>query len=484
MQSEIATLELDGQEAGLVDLASFMQELHNKWTPHPGQVPLGKALFYDGFKDIFAQCGRNFGKTEFIAYAVWRYGFEHPRSENYIFGPIQKQIKEILWASGRIQGLGPQEYLSNINNVEMRIIFSCGSFVKLDGSDNVDAYRGIKPKGLSVYDEIKDMRKNFLDAYDPNRAAFDSPAIYIGTPPEFHNHFVDLSETAKRNHGDTWFYLHAPTATNPYISARWLAKKKKELLDLGEEETWLREYEAIFVKGSKRTIFPQFLRLSFLPFDKPIDLNKWILISTYDPAASSVFGVLFALFNPYSKRVIIFDEVYESDPNEMTSRKIYARVEEKLKAFKGKVREIRWCYDEAAKYFQSEIYSIPGNDWQLEPSQKSKVGINGYIGIARSVLSRNLVTVTDNCVKFRWEMENYMKDENGRIPKDNDHLINCFQYKLQALGFNLDEESEPKPEDPFLSRRFMRLEDEFQPNNNLVDFDSEPDQNLTLEDLD
>jgi len=472
LESDQALLYLDDQEAGLIDLASFHQALHEKWKPHEGQVKLGWALFYGGFKDIFGCCGRNWGKTEEIAYCLWRYGYEHKKSENYCFGPIQKQIKEILWASGRIQGLGPEEYLQGVNNVEMRAILSNGSFIKLDGSDNVESYRGIKPKGLSVYDEFKDMRKDFIDAYDPNRAAFDSPAIYIGTPPEFHNHFVEYMNKAIKYHGKSWYYLHAPSKQNPFLSKRFLENKERELTESGEREKWLREYEAIFVVGGKRSIFPQFNKLQFKPYVEPIDLNKWHLIITFDPAASSVFGVLFALFNPYSKKIIVFDEIYETDPVEMTSRKMFERVQAKIKFYRGKVRDIRWCYDEAARYFMQEIYEIEGSDWSLEPSRKAQVGVDGYISIVRTVLNKGLVTVTDNCVKFQWEMSSYIKTENGKIPKENDHLINAFQYKLQALGFNVEDSLEPKPEDLFLAKRFIRMEDELPSNNNLVDFDS------------
>ncbi len=469
-----AILEIDDQEAGLIDLASFHQSIHEKWKPHAGQIAIGQALFYSNFKDIFACCGRNFGKTEVIAYCLWRYAFEHKKSENYCFGPIQKQIKEILWASGRIQGLGPEEYREAINNVEMRVTLNNGSFFKLDGSDNVDAYRGIKPRGLSVYDEYKDMRPDFIDAYDPNRAAFDSPAIYIGTPPEFHNHFVETMEKAKKYHGDSWFYLHAPSSMNPYISKRFLDNKKKELYESGEVEKWLREYEAIFVKGGRRTIFPQFLKLQFPKWEeaKPKDLNKWTLIITCDPGSSSVFGVLFALFNEYSKKIIVFDELYLTDPHEMTARAVHTKIMEKTDDIRKIVKEIRYVYDEAAKWFQSEIYGIPNNNMWLEPSRKSEVGVFGYIGIVRSVLNKSLLMVTENCTKFRWEMDKYMKDEKDKIPKKDDHLINCFQYKLQALGFNLEDESEPKPEDPFLAKRAIRMEDELPDNNNLIDFDS------------
>jgi hypothetical protein len=453
----------------LISLAEIIQGLSEKWSPHDAQIPIGKALFYEGKKNIFVCAARNFGKTELAAYCTWRWALENPGSENYIIEPFLIQGREILWASQRLQKFGPEELIESINNTELRITFKNKSFIKLAGSDNEAALAGIKPKGLIIYDEVKDHRKSAIMNMEPNRAAFDAPAIFIGSPPEFHCYYVELKEMAEKS--KDWAYFHGPTSSNPHISRQWLQRKKDELISMGEEETWLRDYEGLFVIGGKRSIFPQFLKLQFKPLELPKDLNKWTLIMAFDPAASSVFGVLFALFNPYSKQVIVFDEIYETEPTEMTAGKMYQKVEAKIKEYRGKVRDIRWIYDEAARYFMQEIYEIKGCDWSMEPSRKAQVGVDGYISIVRTVLNKGLLVVTENCKKFIWEMQQYQKDEKGRIPKENDHLINAFQYKLQALGFNTEDEMEPKGEDPFLKRRFVGIEDELPSNNNLIDFD-------------
>ena len=160
-------------------VALGLKALHERWQPHPAQVAIGKALLHDRKRDVFAQCGRNFGKTELVAYLLWRWAWTFPGSENYYFSPYMKQSREILWSSRRVQELGPSEWISKVNEQEMRIHFHNGSFIKLDGSDNVESYRGVKPKGLTIFDEFKDFRPEFLEAYDPNRAAYDTPLFII-----------------------------------------------------------------------------------------------------------------------------------------------------------------------------------------------------------------------------------------------------------------------------------------------------------------
>ena len=451
----------DSNAESLMDLAEIIAALGEVWTPHTGQVPIGRDLFYNGMKNIFVVAGRNFGKTELAAYCSWRYANENPMTQNYIFEPYSKQAREILWASNRIQTFGPEDWVESVNNTEMRVTFKNGSFIKLEGSDNSAAMAGIKPKGLIIYDEFKDHRIESIRNFEPNRAAFDVPALFIGTPPEFHNHFVDYMELAKST-PEEWAYYHAPTHSNPHISERWLNAKKRELEKLNDVETWRREYMAEFVRGGIRAIFPQInseaMRVS--SFVAPLDIKKWILHISFDPASTSVFGVIFALFNPYSKKIITCDEIYETVPERMTAAKIWAATQEKMRKFKAMgVVHVEYSYDEAAAWFRNEVNELDAKSW-LHPSRKSDFGVEGYIGLVRAAFNLKLVEVTDLTPKFRWELENYMKDDKGRPPKIHDHLINAFQYLLGTLGLDFKELLEPKPIPIEDQRRGYRMEDE------------------------
>lgn len=406
--------------------------------PLPWQVGLGHALFYQGIKDIGAQCGRSSGKTDIAAYCTWRYAMENPGSENYIFEPLQKQAKEILWAPQRLQTFGPNSWLESTNSTEMRIVFKNKSFIKIDGSDNVDALRGIKPRGLVVYDELKDHKPAFIEAMEPNRARWDAPALYLGTPPEIHNHYVDTMDDLKKRSDAFW--TRATSFDNHHNSRAFLERQREKLKAKGQLDIWLREYEAIFVKGSRNSIFPQVLNKIFPSFDevKPKDINKWCLWVGFDPASTSTFGVIFLLFNPYTKKVIVFDELYVQDAEKMTARAIYDAVSEKIEPLKGKVRSVDFCYDEAAAWFKNEINEID-QEWWMTPSDKSQFGADGYINLVRAMFNKDLLTICSSCPKLIWEMESYIKDENGKIPKVNDHNINALEYTIGALGLNLEE---------------------------------------------
>lgn len=442
-------------------IAKGLEALHKVWIPHPAQIMIGRALLAERKRLVFAQCGRNFGKTELMSYLLWRWAYTFPGSENYYFAPYQKQAKEILWASRRIQSFGPLSWVRAINNTESRIEFENGSFIKLDGSDNVDAYRGVKPKGLIVYDEFKDFRPEFHDAFDPNRAAHDAPLFVIGTPPETENHFVTLAAECLRDPLKAFFRF--PTSSNPHIPREWLETKKEELYAKGEGDKWEREYEALFVRGGASTIFPMFDPSKHVRSHGSImaeivrDMRKldWYLWA--DPAGASCFAVLFVAINPYTRRVYVLDEIYETSQAEMTVVKIGHRILAKRQELQPR-KEWRQGYDEAETWFANEMLAQFNEGF--EPTSKAKSDKVSGLSLIKDILLDGNLIISDRCKKLTWEMLNYRKDDKGKILKQNDHAIDCLRYVLDADKYSLVRTTEDLPErsEDF---RGARIEDDF-----------------------
>ena len=51
--------------------ANILSDLHGCWAPHEAQIPPGRALFYEGNQFIFLECGRKYGKTDFVIYCIF-----------------------------------------------------------------------------------------------------------------------------------------------------------------------------------------------------------------------------------------------------------------------------------------------------------------------------------------------------------------------------------------------------------------------------
>lgn len=438
-----------------------MKAINARWTPHAGQREIGRALF-GAFNEVMAVCGRNFGKTDFIIYALYRVALLNPGTQNYYFAPEQKQAREILWKSNRLQSFLPEYFAGDPNETEMRIILEGGSFIKLDGSDNVDQYRGVKPEpgSLIVYDEYKDFRREFHQAMDPNLQ--HAKLLVMGTPPEFDNHFTEMEDEFKSNPKKAYFNM--PSEIAPHNSKEWLERKKAELYAKGEADVWEREYMARRVRGGKNAIFPMIgdlkmteHRVLYQSIVRDLKKLEWFCIA--DPGTTTCFAVLFGAINRYTKDIYLLDCVYETQQARTSVGVIGELIGEKENEL-GQGR-VEWdeLADEAAAWFINEMYDRFGKAFR--PTEKSANKKETGLSLIKDALLRGKIKVSDRCGKLLWEMQNYVKDEHGRIPKENDHLIDCLRYMLAAANYQLENEAEPIPESAREEFRGARFEDDF-----------------------
>lgn len=459
--SNSAILDLNGAVyTEMVDL------LHKEWIPHEGQITVGEAYFIHQFHSIFVQCGRKWGKTELAMYFLWRIAKTFPGVPCYYIAPLQNQAREIVWADPRVKNFGPREWLlpgsTGINETEMRLRLTNNSFIKIDGSDNFNKYRGPKYK-ICVFEEFKDHKPEFRKAMTPNASVLQGLDLYIGSPPDVDCDYTSLAEE-HRTDKEKFFY-RAPTWQNPHISKIWLKKEKASLYRRGEGDVWEREYAARFVKGGASSIFPMLTESNVKPHAEVMrevyrDRRKLHWYIWNDPAGASCFAVLFVAINPYTKKVYILDEIYEKEQSEMTVKRIGRRELDKRNGLYDNPELWLIGYDEAETWFANEwVDNFPDEDG-LQPSHKAANEKTVGLSLIKDILLADLMVISDRCKKFYWEMSNYVKDKNGRIPKKNDHLIDDLRYILAAEGYTLSKEEEIIPEkDP--DWRGARIEDDF-----------------------
>jgi len=360
--------------------------------------------------------------------------------------PFQKQSKEIIWASNRIQNFLHRDvrkkYIAATNKTEMRLTFTNGSFIKLDGSDNYEAYRGIEPH-MIVYDEFKDFRPEFHEAMDPNLGVYDAPLIAIGTPPAQDCQYTVMADEHRRDTNK--YHIEAPSSDNPYISKEWLARKRQEHMDRGEWDVWQREYEGKYVKGGARKIFPMLEESMIVPHE---DLKRemardWKRYKKYwwaDPAGASVFGCLFVFICPYTRRVYIMDEIYETDQKKMTVDQIGRAAMKKRDDLWIPRDPWDWTegYDEAATWFRNEMLDRFGVNMLPTKKANKSTEKEDQLSLIKDIMLQGLLKISDRCVKTFWELDNYIKDDKGKIPKENDHNIDNLRYILKQDMYDLN----------------------------------------------
>ncbi len=446
--------------------SDMIDDLHADWQPHDGQITVGEGYFRKLFYSIFVQCGRKWGKTEIAFYFLWRIAKTFPKVPCYFIAPLQTQAREIAWADPRIKTFGPREWLlpgsQGINETEMRLRLTNGSFIKVDGSDNYNKYRGPKYK-VCIFEEFKDHRPEFRKAMTPNASVLQGLDLYIGSPPDITCDYTTLADEHKKDQ-DKFFY-HAPTWQNPKISKKWLYNEKTKLYRRGEGDVWEREYAARFVKGGASRIFPMLSEKIVRPHSEVMrmihkDRKKLHWYIWNDPAGASCFAVLFVAINPYTKQIYALDEIYEKQQADMTVQRIGKRILNIRTDLHDRPDDWTMGYDEAATWFANEwIDNFPEEDG-LQPTHKGLNKKEVGLSLIKDILLSDLMIISSRCKWFFWEMDHYMKDKKGKIPKENDHQIDNFRYLLAADGYSLlGIEEIIKEKDPLY--RGSRIEDDF-----------------------
>ncbi len=383
----------------------------------------------------------------------------------YYYGAFAKAVREFLWAPGRLENYGPKDYIQEINKTEMRQTFTSNTFVKLDGADEFRGAKGINPDVL-IADEGADYSNDFWNAMMPNLMAKDALILVISSPPwnleeapdkpVFFVRLMDLwkkyqDEGIRDNKPNKYAYFNMPTETNPHISKEWLKEERKTLFAMGLDDEWKREYMAQRVRAGGKRIIGTFDRkmhvYSHEFLTQKIEKNLTILhwTTTVDPSQSA-FGVLVLAIDPYSKEVFFLDEILERDENETTEQMLLPRILKKEDEFypsDDRSRFIRVC-DEAARWWIVGCSNDPALGVPFEQTEKSLNSIEMGLSLLRTLFFLDKGYVSERCVNFIWQLENWKRDRKGNFPKGNDDLIDCARYGLHVNGYYLSRDEAPK----------------------------------------
>lgn len=375
----------------------------------------------------------------------------NPGTFNYYFAPFKDQIKDLVWANGRLPNFLPdhlhKKYVESVNNTEMRIVFKNGSYIRCDGSDNYEKARGYSATGLSAYDEAKDFHMAFHDAFDPNRAITDAPLLAVGTPGFGDDLLSKLWDQA--NVSATGAAFRMRSAMNPHISADFLERKKQEHIERDEYDVYLQEYEAQRIKLGKKFIFPMLSKKHVRPYEELLayvrdNRKDFDFFISYDPGSSKCFAVLLGAVHRFDKHIVILDELYINKLGKNSTRQIVPATLEKADAINPVGDDWMDCYDHAAAWFASEVsFEYPDYPHALVPCTKDLKNKEAKLSLIKDALNKEVLTMSDRCLKLYWEMENYRIDDNGKIPKENDHAIDCLRYMLNLASYYTVEDARP-----------------------------------------
>lgn len=446
---------------------------------HDDQIKQLKPLFVDGKTDIFLSCGRKYGKTEAICYILWKFALENPGSACYYVAPEGSHARELIWENGRLQRFlenDSKKYTLQPKNQTMVLPFKNGSYIRCIGSENYMVANGLTPS-IAVYDEFKGFNPRWHVEFAPNRAAKAAPLVIIGTKPRSGNKNMDqYNEVLEYMKNDPNSYVADRTTFDNPINHLPAQKKiiDQEIAQLrarGEEDVVQLEYYSKVVPGGKQAIFPMFRREQHI-FDhsdliKEVEKDarrlQWCWMA--DPGNTTCFGMLMAAFNEYTGTLYILDEIYEKNQAQTSVGSIVPRGRAKcLDLFPGSSIQDDWlkACDDQAQWFMTEclarfeIYFSPAEKWKGDKEEG--------LSLIKDQLIYGTVKISSRCENLANEMEKYAKDRNGKIPKKDDHLIDCYRYLniLLNYDFHTIQDAINRKQDPMEKGRFRNLRDDWE----------------------
>jgi len=469
---------------------SIEREIHQVWMPHGGQFEVVSAFFLDWLTGVFVQCGRKYGKTELAIYILYMFAKLFPNSECYYIADEKDHARDICWDNGRLprffttirqlpgeshddfaqrklKGMDIQNrWIKSINNTEMSVRLDNGSIIKVEGAKNIAKADGLSPTVI-VYDEFKSHDRRFDTAMRPNLMALGGRILIIGTPPDSEETYycqVAKEFQNKKHHK----YFKRPCYHNEIVypggkDNEHLKEEEKEYRRRKEWHIFAREYLAEIYPDEQSRIFPMFRKQRHVGSYRSMlaeikrSIKQWDLYISYDPANATVFGVLLIAINRLDKRVWALDEIYEDEQLKTTAKQIYLAAKAKRDEIYEYEADWTQIYDYAAAWFQTEI--AVEFDEAIHPCTKDLKNKDNKLSVIKDMLLYDRLMYSERCLKSVWEIENYKKDEKGKIPKENDHNIDNLRYILNQAYYSSVPKTEIKPDDLDNRRYYTPLQD-------------------------
>ena len=248
------------------------------YDPRPLQRVIHAAL--DAHRFAAVVCHRRFGKTVLAVNQLIKSALldtkQRPRYA-YI-SPTYRQGKAIAWDYFKHFSRPVPD--SAINESELRIDYPNGAQVRIYGSDNPDALRGIYLDGV-VLDEYALMDPTlWTQVVRPLLADRRGWALFIGTP-NGRNQFYTLI------HGDgdgwagakkspDWFYAEYKASETGYVDAQELAQAREVMTD----DEYAQEFECSFEASVRGAVYAREVaaareagRITRVPWDPSLQVE-------------------------------------------------------------------------------------------------------------------------------------------------------------------------------------------------------------------
>ena len=202
-----------------------------------------KIIADSGARFRVAAAGRRFGKTHIAVRELAR-AARLPSRVCWYVAPSYRMCRQIVWDKLKAKMIS-LNWVSKINESDLRIELRNGSIIALRGADNFDSLRGVGLDCL-VMDETADIdERAFTEVLRPTLADREGRALFLGTP-KGRNWFFDLYQRGQDPTEHSWESWSWTTADGGQVSEEEIESAKRDL----DSRTFEQEFLASFVTHS------------------------------------------------------------------------------------------------------------------------------------------------------------------------------------------------------------------------------------------
>lgn len=454
-------------------------DLRVVFRPHDGQKKVLFNLLYKMMTLVFLQCGRKFGKTDVVIYCLYWFAMVFDGCEVYYIADTMKHAGELVWLNRRLPDFLKRarrykgetkkdfenrkreaqkvydKWILKTSDSKLKVYLKNKSVISVDGAENYANADGIEPQFLA-YDEFRHHDRRYNEAMEPNLDVYNGSMLVIGTPPpSTDNYYCEVAADARRREDGA--FIKCPAFLNTYMYPEGEKDTKfqkivKKYMDRGDEDILMREYYGEIVAGGNNAIFPMFksrpedefgnfcgysehvLEHSVIMKDILEHPEDWDFYCSFDPGSAVCFAVLFAAIHRRTNAIAFVDEIYETSTHKTSTRQIFPMAMRKMLAINPDIDSWNIIYDNAALWFFTEVqveYNIA-----MMPCSKDLKNKESKLGQIKDVMLAGLFYTSEKCVNFHKEITNYIKDDKGRIPNKNDHLIDDMRYIFSGASYD------------------------------------------------
>ncbi len=349
----------------------------------------------------------------------------------FYVAPYYNQAKSVAW-----------DYLlkfsepirSQANHSELWVELINGSRIRLFGSDNADAMRGLAIDGI-IIDETADHKPRVWgEIIRPALADRQGWAVFIGTP-KGHDAFYKIYEDAK--HKAEWFVKSVRASESGILPKSELDDARSSMT----EDQYQQEFECSFEAAILGAIYAKEIgdareegRICSVPYDKMAKVDTW-----WDLGVGDATAIIFT--QSVGKEIRVIDH-YEASGEGLPH---YAQILERKGYLYGthnaphdiQVREL------GSGRSRLETAASLGINFKVVPN----IGLEDGINAARLSFNRmwfdavKCSQLIESLTRYRWDQN----EKTGMLkprPVHDEHSHSADAFRYMAIG--IQEQKQPK----------------------------------------